>query len=89
MSCLDAVEDRAKIDGYEQMTSCQKLHYLYDREEELEEERRKRKSVEDVQEGWLKQERAKAVQRGKQELRPIEGPGPSQAQAELDSDYGT
>ena len=51
-------------DGYHHMTGYQKLNYLYDRGDELDAERRKRKAIEDVQESWLKSERAQAAQRG-------------------------
>ena len=64
MFFINAVNDRAMADGYHHMTGYQKLSYLYDRGDELDAERRKRKAVEDVQESWLKSERAQAVQRG-------------------------
>ena len=83
------MEERANRDGYDDMTSYQKLHYLYDRGEELDEERRKRKAIEDVQEDWLKKERSKAVQSGVQDLRPNEGQRPAEADAQPQSDYGT
>ena len=70
------------------MTSSEKLHYLYDRGEELDEERRKRVAVEALQEEWLRSERAKAVQCGVDALQPVHEPGPSQAKAGHDSDYG-
>ncbi|KAG0609735.1 hypothetical protein M758_7G010200 [Ceratodon purpureus] len=61
---IQQMKDRAMADGYDRMTGYQKLNYLYDRGDELDAERRKRKAVEDVQESWLQRERAQAVQRG-------------------------
>lgn len=74
--------NRAKADGYPHMSSNQKLTYLYNRGEELLEERRKRMAVEDVQEEWIIQERAKAVRRAMEDLHGSQRPSPSQVQAE-------
>ncbi|KAG0559418.1 hypothetical protein KC19_10G103000 [Ceratodon purpureus] len=91
---IEQMNDRAMADGYHHMTGYQKLSYLYDRGDELDAERLKRKAVEDVQESWLKSERAQAVQRGIENMMSdsdelFQPPGGTQTVAEdhEDEDY--